>query len=175
MLTLKITSALIGDENFIYVEHEGVIERIGPLVDDSEHVVVLEPPVLTGGRSPPTRAMKKLSLAQERRNAELIGGRTQPGSGSSNRAKGDVRKQGEYRGESKFTFAKSYSLEMAIMDKIASECGDGEKPMLFLDFKNKTTQKTMGKFVVMYETDFEELLKKNATPDDRRSSERRPR
>lgn len=174
MPTVKITPASAGGQTYLWVEHEGVMERVGPLEEGREETVVLEPPVLTGGRCPPTRAMKKLSLAQERRNAELIGGRTQPGSGSSNRAKGDVRKQGEYRGESKFTFAKSYSLEMAIMDKIASECGDGEKPMLFLDFKNKTTQKTTGKFVVMYETDFEELLK-NAPTDDRRPAQRRPR
>ena len=167
MPTVKITPTMAGGQMYLWVEHEGVMERTGPLEEGREETVVLEPPVLTGGRSPPTRGMKKLSLAQERRNAELIGGRTQPGSGANNRAKGDVRKQGEYRGESKFTFAKSYSLEMAIMDKIASECGDGEKPLLFLDFKSKTTQKTTGKFVVMYETDFEEMM--NAAALSRRS------
>lgn len=172
MKTVRITPTAIGEELFVLVEQDGVFDRVGPIRDDGiEHVAVLDPPELSGGRQAPTKAMKKLSLKQERRNAELIGGRTQPGSGSSNRAKGDVRKLGEYRGESKFTFAKSYSLEKATLEKIASECGDGEKPLLFLDFKDKDTSKTKGSFVVMFEADFEEML--NAASDRRRSDKGR--
>lgn len=176
MPTVKVTAAFVGDEVFVDIEHEGAVDRVGPLQDDGvEFVAVLEPPELNKGRTPPGKAIKRLSQKQELRNAEMLGGRTQPMSGASNRAKGDVRKFGEYRGESKFTFARSYTLEKAVLEKIASECGEGEKPLLFLDYKTKTTGKTTGSFVVMFESDFEELLKKNATPDDKGSSRRRPR
>lgn len=173
MPTFKITPDLVNGALFLHVEHEGSVETVGPLEGGKEEIVVLETPDYAAGARPPTKAMKKLSQKQERRNAEMLGGRTQPGSGSSNRAKGDVRKLGEWRGESKFTFAKSYSLELDTLAKIASECGTGEKPVLFLDYKDKTTSRTKGKFVIMFEADFEELI--NATGDDRRSPQRRPR
>lgn len=173
MPTFKVTPTEENGQIFLLVEHEGVVERVGPLEDGREETVVLEHPDLSKGRQPPSRSMKKLSQKQERRNAELLGGRTQPGSGASNRAKGDVRKLGEYRGESKYTFSKEYGLEKAVLEKIASECGVGEKPILFLDYKDKATHRTLGSFVVLFETDFEEML--NATAHDRRPAQRKPR
>ncbi len=170
MPTLRVTPTLVDGAIFLQVEQDGVIETVGPLESGKEEIVVLEKPDYSKGVSPPSKAMKKISLKQERRNAQMIGGRTQPGSGASNRAKGDVRKLGEWRGESKFTYAKSYSLELAILEKIASECGTGEKPLLFLDYVSKDTSKTKGKFVVMFEGDFEEMM--NAAANNRRSSQR---
>lgn len=168
MHTVRITPEVDADGNIFLVVTDGVAtDRVGPIREGEEMLVVLEPPDLTKGRSPPTRQMKRLSQKQERRNAELLGGRTQPGSGSSSRAKGDVRKLGEWRGESKFTFSKAYSMELATLEKITSECGDGEKPALFLDYKNRETGRTRGSYVVLHENDFEDLVNKNASSDDR--------
>lgn len=156
------------DENgdvFLCVYGDNTVDRVGPLRAGEEVLAVLEPEKPKGA-SPPTRRMKRLSQKQERRNAELLGGRTQPGSGSSSRAKGDVRKFGEWRGESKYTFANQYALTREVLEKITAECRHGEKPLLFLDFKNKETGRTRGSYVVLHETDFEELVKKNGATDD---------
>lgn len=164
MITLRLTPEVdeAGDV-FVVVDREGTTERVGPLRNGEEIVAVLEDQKFQ--RGPPTEHMKKLARKQESRNAGLLGGRVQPGSGSSKRAKGDVRKVGEYRGESKFTFADSYVLKRQILEKVLSECGDGERAILFLDFKNRDTGRTHGSYVVLHETDFAELLK-HASLDD---------
>lgn len=160
MPKLRITP-LVAENDDIYLvvktdENEAV--KIGPLEDGKVFTVRSKP-------SSPTRFMKKLAQKQERRNAEMLGARTQPGSGSSSRAKGDIRKLGEYRGESKFTFAESYSLTRAVLEKITSECGEGERPILFLDFKNKMNGRTHGSYVVLHEADFEDLVNNGASDD----------
>lgn len=154
-----------GGDIFLNVYGDNTVERVGPLREGEELLAILEAEKQKGA-SPPTRAMKRLSQKQERRNAELLGGRVQPGSGSSPRAKGDIRKLGEYRGESKYTFANRYVLTREVLDKLAAECELGERPILFLDFKNKETGRTRGSYVVLHETDFEELMK-NGPADDR--------
>ncbi len=149
-------------EVFLTVYGDNSVDRVGPLRAGEEVLAILEAEKPKGA-SPPTRAMKRLSQKQERRNAEMLGGRVQPGSGSSSRAKGDVRKFGEYRGESKFTFAASFSLTREVLEKINAECKHGEKPILFLDYKNRATGKTHGSYVVLHETDFEEMLKNGSS------------
>jgi len=176
MTTVRITPEIDANGDiFLTVLSEGSTDRVGPLQQEEELVAVLEPPVLSSGASPPTRRMKRLSLKQEARNAKLIGGQTQPGSGSSSRAKGDIRKLGEYRGESKFTFSKAFSLERSVLEKIMSECGVGEKPIVFLDYKNKETGRLYGSYVILHETDFEELVSKHAATDDPGSAQRKRR
>ena len=167
MKTVRIVPA-VGENGDIFLDVYGdnTVERVGPLREGEEMLAVLEAEKPKGA-TPPTRAMKRLSQKQERRNAALLGGRTQPGSGAGARFKGDVRKFGEYRGESKFTFAASYSLTREVLEKITAECKHGEKPLLFLDFKSKETSRTHGSYVVMHESDFEELVKKNGAADDR--------
>lgn len=162
MLTVRLVPEISenGDIHLL-VSVAGSTDKVGPLREGEELVAVLENETFPGA-SPPTARMKRLSLKQERRNAELLGGRTQPGSGSSSRAKGDVRKLGEYRGESKFTFSLSYALERRVLEKITSECGDGEKPILFLDFKNKETGRTHGSYVILHESDFEDMINENS-------------
>lgn len=166
MPTIRITPRAVVAGIMLDVEMEGIHDTVGPVAYDIEMVAVFEHPNLSAGRSPPTKEMKKLSFKQEQRNAALIGGKRQPGSGASNRAKGDTRAIGEYRGESKYTFAKSYSLELATLEKILGECGDGEKPILCLDYRNKTNNKVLGSYVVLHESDFEEL--RNAAAHNRR-------
>lgn len=167
MKTVRIVPEVGEDGDiFLNVYGDNTVDRVGPLREGGEMLAVLEAEKPKGA-SPPSKAMKRMSQKQERRNAELLGGRTQPMSGASSRAKGDVRKFGEYRGESKFTFAGSYSLTREVLDKITSECKHGEKPLLFLDFKNKENGRTRGSYVVLHESDFEELVRKNGTSDDR--------
>lgn len=173
MVTVRIVPEITENGDvYLLIEREGSTDRVGPLREGEEAVAVLEDPKHPAG--PPTERMKKLSRKQEQRNAKLLGGRTQPGSGSSKRAKGDVRLLGQYRGESKFTFARSYSLDRNVLEKILSECTDGEKPILFLDYKNKETGRTFGSYVVLHESDFEELLS-HAPSHDQRPSRRQPR
>lgn len=166
MKTVRIVPA-VGENGDIFLDVYGdnTVERVGPLREGEEMLAILEAEKPKGG-APPSKAMKRMSQKQERRNAELLGGRTQPMSGASSRAKGDVRKFGEWRGESKFTFAASYSLTREVLDKITAECKHGEKPLIFLDFKNKANNKTHGSYVVLHESDFEELVKKNGAADD---------
>ena len=173
MLTIRMTPEI--DENgdaYILVDRGGSTDRVGPLQAGVEVTAVLEDQHYTSG--PPSNHVKHLSRRQEQRNADLIGGRTQPGSGSSNRAKGDVRKLGEYRGESKFTFSYAYQLDRRVLEKITGECGDGEKPILFIDYKNKETSRTHGSYVVLHENDFKELLA-HAPSHDQRPARGRPR
>ena len=66
--------------------------------------------------------------------AEDTGGHRQPASGALPGAKGDVRKRGVYRGESKFTRNKSFILTRQLLDKISGECGQGEYPVLDVNF-----------------------------------------
>jgi len=146
---------------FLHVYGDNTVDRVGPLREGEELLAILEAEKPKGG-SPPSKAMKRLSQKQERRNAEMLGGRTQPMSGASARAKGDYRVFGKWRGESKFTFAASYSLTLETLHKINAACRHGEKPVLNIDFKNKETGKTRGSYVVLDESDFEELVKNGA-------------
>lgn len=80
---------------------------------------------------------KRKSLLQERRVAEEIDGKVQPGSGAPKFYKGDVRKEGDLRVECKTTASKSYSLKLAELDKIRSEAvvGGEESWALQVEFK----------------------------------------
>lgn len=69
--------------------------------------------------------IQKRSMLQERRIAEDVGGREQPGSGSSWSAKGDVRKMGELRVEAKTTSAKTFILKLRDILKIRDEALSG--------------------------------------------------
>lgn len=104
------------------------------------------------------RKNKRRSQQQERDIAEDLGGRTQPGSGNQPGAKGDVRLKGQWRIEAKFTFAKSYSLTLDDLYKIAGECGDLEKPAFVIDFLEPGTSKLKDRFAVLHFHDLKELL-----------------
>ena len=64
---------------------------------------------------------QRRSQRQEKAMAQDVGGRTQPGSGSQDFAKGDVRKVGEFRGECKTTVAASTTLHLKDLLKIQNE------------------------------------------------------
>ena len=101
---------------------------------------------------------KKTSLKQEVDIANELGGRTQPGSGNQRGAKGDIRKKGELRVEAKFTAAKSFSLKREELDKIAGECGLGEKPIFVIDFLKPGTRDTQDRYAVVPFQDLKDLI-----------------
>lgn len=148
---------------------------LGPLCHDCRYVLensghgglavtveVAEP----DKRGPPSRRDKKLSQRQEKRIADDIGGRTQPGSGSQEFAKSDVRKKGEFRVEAKFTRNKSFPLKREILDKISSECVGTEKPVLQIDFLEDRVGSAKESWAVIPYEHWEELIRadKNKGP-----------
>lgn len=97
---------------------------------------------------------KRKSLLQERRAAEDLGGRVQPGSGAPEFWKGDVRKAGDVNVECKTTSKKSYSLSLSDLEKIKAEAlmGGGEGWAFQIEFQGSTSNK---KFAVI---DWQEYL-----------------
>lgn len=83
---------------------------------------------------------------QEKRVAEDLGGRRQPGSGNQWHAKGDV-KSPEFLIECKQTDKLSYRLERAVLDKIETEAIlAGKQALLQVEFH---TPKGVDSYVVM--------------------------
>jgi len=82
-----------------------------------------------------SRVQRRSRLQEERIAAELEG-KVQAGSGNSWRAKGDVRVQGEWRVEAKYTEKSTYPLRLSSLQKIADEALKGglEEPVLQLEF-----------------------------------------
>lgn len=83
-----------------------------------------------------SQRLRKRALAQEKLVADDIGGRTQPGSGNQEHAKGDVRLRGQLRYEHKSTTTGAYRLTLDLLTKIRSECGLGESPAFGITFLN---------------------------------------
>lgn len=120
--------------------------------------VRIEQADLKPARQPPSKKDRRLSRKQEHRIAEDIGGRRQPGSGSQDHAKGDVRKKGAFRIEAKYTRAKQFTLKREELDKISGECGHGEKPAFQVDFLNNVTGRVEDSWVVIPYEDWKENL-----------------
>ena len=101
---------------------------------------------------------KKVSLKQEVEVCELLGARTQPGSGNQAGAKGDGRKKGELRIEAKFTQADSFSLKLEELWKVLGEATAGELPVFVIDYKEPGTSKLRDRYAVLPFNDVVELL-----------------
>ena len=90
-------------------------------------------------RAEETKQKVRTSRELEQKLADATGGRRQPGSGNSKLAgfKGDIRKQGSWRMEHKYTDSmKSYTLHLADMAKIYGMAADaGELPALIIEFR----------------------------------------
>ena len=76
-------------------------------------------------------------MKQEKENAEIFGGKCQPGSGACWGAKGDIRCD-DYLIEAKYTDADSYSFSLKTWDKIEKEAyrEDLRIPLLQLNIKD---------------------------------------
>lgn len=79
---------------------------------------------------------QRRSKLQEKRMAEDVSGRVQAGSGSSWRAKSDVRVLGKLRCEAKYTEKEEYKLKLADWLKIKDEAiiGGLETPVMQIEF-----------------------------------------
>lgn len=144
-------------------DHSGTAEPLcqGCLFDieGCASVIPMEP--LVTGKAPRRKALKKnrrLSQAQEREVCEELGAKTQPGSGNQRGAKGDGRKKGELRIETKFTTANSFPLELDDLHKIAGECAAGERAVLVIDYQEPGTRRLRDRFGVIHFQDLKELL-----------------
>lgn len=105
-------------------------------------------------REAPSRRMKNTSRKREVQIAEEIGGRRQPGSGSTPFAKGDVRKKGEFRIEHKDCYGVEFKVHRReLLDKIRAECSRGEHPVVVVTFREKSTHENLEAWAIMpYET-----------------------
>lgn len=88
----------------------------------------------SGTKPSSPKRTKRRSQRQEKELAAATGGRAQKGSGALPHAKGDVRVRGDFRGECKFTKARSYRLTRETLDKIRSECSYDETPIVDVAF-----------------------------------------
>ena len=88
------------------------------------------PPVQPGACSRTRKAVRR----QENHLAEMIGGRRQPGSGNKPWEHGDAYASGSYVAEAKLTVRKQYTVRLDTLAKLRGECGQGEKPLLHLQF-----------------------------------------
>ncbi len=120
--------------------------------------MVLEPVDYGKGVRPPSRAMQKKASRRERKIAERIGGRAQPGSGNQAHAKGDVRKKGHWRVQDKTSRNKSFPLTRQLINEIRSQCSYGEKFAITVGFLNKMTQREEDEVVVIDKNVWEELV-----------------
>lgn len=112
---------------------------------------------------------QKRSRNQEKRVASREGGKRQPGSGSVDGFEGDVRVTGKYRGECKFTRAKSFSLKLEELMKLEKQAGSGELPAFDIEFQGINPHR---RYVVLPEWVFDTLMEEsgrrgNADPHTR--------
>lgn len=86
---------------------------------------------------------RRKSVLQERRIAEDIGGRVQPGSGAPAFYKGDALVPGELRVEAKTTSKKQYAVKVSELDKIRNEALNGgeEDWAMQIEFQGQFTNK----------------------------------
>lgn len=97
------------------------------------------------------------SKDQEKKAARRYGGRRQPGSGASKRAKGDFRDAGRTRGECKFTRAASFSLKLEELMKLEKEASAAETPLFEVQFQGVHPAKT---YVVLPADTYQTLMDK---------------
>lgn len=109
------------------------------------------------------KRLKKISVKQEEKLAQSHGGRRHHGSGNQTGYEGDVRVDGRYRIEAKFTTKKSYPVRRAELNKIRSECALGEVPLFVIDFKDPQTLRTEDSWVLVPRSEWEKHAK--ATDD----------
>lgn len=136
-----------------------------PLCETTRGVIKadLTPPPPTKGAQPPSKRYRRSIRRHERELAEKVGGRVQKASGALSGYKGDVRKKGLLRGESKETTKNSFVLKREILDKIRGECEGSEQPFLYIRFTNPTTYRTEDEWVCIPFEDWEHA--KRATED----------
>jgi len=110
--------------------------------------VELESDEVKPDRRPDKRARKR-AQRQDQHVARLTGARIQPNSGATAHEKGDLRKKGELRIETKYTGKQGFRVTRAMLDKIRGECALKEKPALVLTFVHPDTLSTQDEWVII--------------------------
>lgn len=118
--------------------------------------LLLSTPEIKPGRVPPSKRIKKRARREEELIAEQVGGKRQKGSGALPWAKGDVRKKGHLRIESKTCKVKQYTVTRHELDKIRGECGMNEKPAFVITFIHPQTLRQEDKWVLIPYEDWNE-------------------
>ena len=98
---------------------------------------------------------QRRSKDQETKAARRYKARRQAGSGSSSRAKGDIRSPGVLRGECKETTAKSFSLKLSELMKIEKEARGSEQPLFEVQFQGVYPFQT---YVVLPAKEYQALI-----------------
>lgn len=111
-------------------------DTVGPVVPGTYMSVQLEEPVVVHTKGVHA-SLRRMAKRAEHQVAADIGGRVQPGSGSSVLAKGDIRKKGVTRVENKITTTGGYRITLGLLQKIRSECGPKEVPSFCIGFADK--------------------------------------
>lgn len=97
---------------------------------------------------------QKRSKDQEERSAKRNRARRQAGSGSSPRAKGDIKDRGRLHGECKHTINKSFTLKLAELLKTEKESRAGELVLFEIEFQGVYPFK---RYVVLEEGQFQAM------------------
>ena len=140
-----------------------VHDHLLPCVGAALHTPVVLTRTAVKPHKPTKKRMKQISVKQEEKIAKSHGGVRHKGSGNQPGYAGDVRVDGQYRIEAKYTSRKSYSVTRAELDKIRSECGVGEVPLFFIDFKEPESLRTEDAWVLVPRTEWEKHVE---TSDD---------
>lgn len=147
------------------------LDTVGPVCHGCLEIGVeldalIEQPDLRPGRQPPSRAIKRRSLRQEREIAQSTGGIRHKASGALPGLKGDARKKGVYRAEGKLSQSNQYILRRDVLEKIRSEASYGEVPAVVTTFIEPDTLRELDCWVTIPWSDFEEKIA-NAVTNDR--------
>lgn len=163
-VTLRILPIQTDVGVFLRIEQDGVeLHPVGPLESGVSIDVRVDVP--TEEAEPPKnvrREIRRISRRQERRIADGVGGKVQPGSGSIPGKKGDVVRPGDLRIEGKFTYASQYTLRLDTMHKIASEAEGSEVPAVVVHFVDKSSGRTLEELAVLFRSDWEKLVNRKS-------------
>jgi len=107
------------------------------------------------GRIAPDHRTRKVATKREKILAEEIGGKLQPASGATPRAKGDVRKKGKWNVELKSVqTADSFRVSKGLLHKAQSATKGNEKSALVVEFVNRATGDADESYVIMSKSDW---------------------
>lgn len=106
-----------------------------------------------------TYAKRDISSVQERYNAKLMGGRVTPNSGATSTVgnKSDVKAE-DLRVECKSTISRSYALKLLDLETNEAHAGDGEMPVLSLEFRPRDEGERKKQYMIVPEPWFMQLL-----------------
>lgn len=98
---------------------------------------------------PNAKRVKRATMKQEEAVASDMGGHRQRGSGTVAWRKGDGLVKGKYRIENKMRFTKGITVTREELNKIRSECEQGEVPLFQFDYADRATCKVQDQWILV--------------------------